>query len=98
MLRQVKSDSANRVVHLWSPAQVSVDRAYHKILRAVKGGGPPRYVRSMLRGQKGQQEAPERGGVALEGNLCFRTATGSGLLPPTALFSNSNRQGVTKPP
>jgi len=38
MMSYLKSNFARRNVHLSSPAQVSVNRAYHKILRAVKVG------------------------------------------------------------
>ena len=37
VMRKVNSDSADRVVYLWSPASVSVNRAYHKIRGSVKG-------------------------------------------------------------
>jgi hypothetical protein len=77
--------------------RVAIKRRIRRIERTtkswrVKEGGPRCYVTSMLRGQKGQQGGLQRGETAFDGNLCILTTTGIGLLPPTALFSNSNRR------
>jgi hypothetical protein len=64
-MRYPKPAQANRNIHLSSPPQVAVPPGYHKIFEGVKGGGPPRYVRSMLRGQEGQRGALSEEGCHL---------------------------------